>query len=67
MSEGLRRLYADNGASGDNVRLYVGRETCYDPAWNPLYCVYGWPHLVHATDLTKCWRCGAKRREDAGD
>ncbi len=60
MADEMKALYADNGAGGDNVRFYVTRRTTYDPLWNPLYCVYGWPHIIWPTEES-CFRCGARR------
>ena len=63
MPNTLKQAYADNGANGDNVRRYVGRETHFDSSWNPVYCVYGWPHITWPGEENKCFRCEAERRE----
>lgn len=55
----LRELYADNGARGDNVRNLATDTSAYQPAdWNPVYCVYGWPHLQIGG---VCVICGVSR------
>lgn len=60
---GLRKMYADNGAQGANERHYVTGETRFRAGWNPLYCIYGWAHVIHpVTGPDRCWRCKAVHR-----
>lgn len=61
-------MMRDNGADGNNERSYGSGKERYIASWNPVYCVYGWPHLVwpgqHNNETVKCSRCGAERPQE---
>lgn len=62
----LRYLYRDNGAGGCNERDSVSGATRYDSrAWNPVYCIYGWAHLVDPQRPDRCHRCGTEKKAGA--